>query len=90
LLEDFAKSFSAADETLMPDSYFVRDSEAERSRVHAADLVARVKNNGQHAIHLSEFPAIIAYLRNEARDGDLVVTMGAGNVWEIGRDLVAA
>jgi UDP-N-acetylmuramate--alanine ligase len=88
LLDDFATSFSSADETIVPDIYFVRDSEAERSRVHAADLVARVKNNGQNAIHLPEFPSIIAHLRKEARDGDLVVTMGAGNVWEIGRDLV--
>jgi UDP-N-acetylmuramate--alanine ligase len=90
LLDDFATSFCSADETIVPDIYFVRDSEAERSRVHAADLVARVKNNGQNAIHLPEFPAIIAHLRKEAGEGDLVVTMGAGNVWEIGRDLVAA
>ena len=73
----------------MPDIYFVRDSEAERSRVHAADLVDRVRGNGQSAMHLPEFPAIVAHLRKEARPGDLIVTMGAGNVWEIGRDLVA-
>jgi UDP-N-acetylmuramate--alanine ligase len=89
LLDDFATSFCSADETIVPDIYFVRDSEAERSRVSAADLVGRVRGNGQHAIHLPEFPAILAHLRKEARDGDLVVTMGAGNVWEIGRDLVA-
>ena len=40
LLDDFATSFAAADETIVPDIHFVRDSEAERSRVHAADLVA--------------------------------------------------
>src|SRR5687768_9338376 len=89
LLDDFATSFASADETIVPDIYFVRDSEAERSRVHAADLVARVRGNGQHAVHLPEFPAIVAHLRREARAGDLIVTMGAGNVWEIGRDLVA-
>lgn len=89
LLDDFATSFASADETIVPDIYFVRDSEAERSRVHAADLVARVRGNGQTAIHLPEFPAIVAHLRREAREGDLIVTMGAGNVWEIGRDLVA-
>lgn len=88
LLDDFATSFASADETIVPDIYFVRDSEAERSRVHAADLVARVRGNGQCAIHLPEFPAIVAHLRREAREGDLIVTMGAGNVWEIGRDLV--
>src|SRR5688572_4129207 len=90
LLDDFATSFCSADETIVPDIYFVRDSEAERSRVSAADLVGRVRGNGQHAIHLPEFPDILAHLREESRQGDLIVTMGAGNVWEIGRDLVAS
>ena len=34
-------------------------------------------------------PAIVEYLKKESRAGDLIVTMGAGNVWEIGRDLVS-
>ena len=89
LLDDFAVSFIAADETIVPDIYFVRDSEAERGRVNAADLVDRVTANGQRAIHLPEFASIVDHLRRTAREGDLIVTMGAGNVWEIGRDLVA-
>jgi UDP-N-acetylmuramate--alanine ligase len=88
LLNDFATSFSAADETIVPDIYFVRDSEAERGRVSSADLVERVNHNGQRARHLPRFDAIVDYLRAEARQGDLVVTMGAGNVWEIGKELV--
>ena len=31
---------------------------------------------------------VVEQLKREVREGDLVVTMGAGNVWEIGRDLV--
>ena len=88
LLDDFATSFAAADETIVPDIYFVRDSEAERARVHAEDLVQRVVNNGQRARHLPQFDAIVDYLRGEVREGDLVVTMGAGDVWQIGRRLV--
>jgi UDP-N-acetylmuramate--alanine ligase len=88
LLEDFATSFALADETIVPDIYFVRDSESEKQRVSAADLVNRINQNGQRARHLSEFPAIIDYLKEEISDGDVVLTMGAGNVWEIGRDLV--
>jgi UDP-N-acetylmuramate--alanine ligase len=88
LLNDFATSFAAADETIVPDIFFVRDSEAERSRVSAADLVDRVSRNGQHARHLPRFDAIVDYLRGEVGEGDLVVTMGAGNVWEIGKELV--
>jgi UDP-N-acetylmuramate--alanine ligase len=88
LLDDFATSFSSADETIVPDIYFVRDSEDEKSRVNAANLVERVAANGQTATHLADFPAIVAYLKKAVGPGDLVVTMGAGNVWEIGRDLV--
>jgi UDP-N-acetylmuramate--alanine ligase len=88
LLEDFATSFAAADETIVPDIYFVRDSEEERHAVSSNDLVERVRRNGQRALHLPTFEQIVEHLKREARDGDLIVTMGAGNVWEIGRELV--
>jgi len=88
LLEDFATSFAQADETIVPDIYFVRDSESEKQRVSAADLVSRINQNGQRARHLPQFGSIVEYLKEEIGEGDLVVTMGAGNVWEVGRDLV--
>ncbi len=89
LLEDFADSFAAADETIVPDIYFVRDSESERHKVSSDDLVQRIIKNGHRAIHLPEFAQIVEHLKGNVHDGDLVVTMGAGNVWEIGRDLVS-
>ncbi len=88
LLDDFAVSFSSADETIVPDIYFVRDSESDRQGISSADLVERVKGNGQNARHIPQFERIVSHLRAEAREGDLIVTMGAGNVWEIGRDLI--
>jgi UDP-N-acetylmuramate--alanine ligase len=89
LLQDFAESFAQADETIVPDIYFVRDSEAERQRVSSADLVERINAHGQRARHLPRFDQIVEHLREEAAEGDLIVTMGAGNVWEVGRDLVS-
>jgi UDP-N-acetylmuramate--alanine ligase len=88
LLEDFAASFAEADEVIVPEIYFVRDSEAERGRVSAVDLVDRIVQNGQRARHLSHFDQITSYLKAAARPGDLIVTMGAGNVWEIGKNLI--
>ena len=88
LLEDFAASFAAADLTIVPDIYFVRDSESERHLVSSRELVDRIEQAGQRALHLPEFPDIVRHLRAEAKPGDLIVTMGAGNVWEVGRDLV--
>ena len=90
LLDDFAASFAAADLTIVPDIYFVRDSESERHSVSSADLVARINQNGHQALHLSEFQEIVRYLRNNVAPGDLVVTMVSafGNVWEIGKELI--
>jgi UDP-N-acetylmuramate--alanine ligase len=88
LLGDFATSFAAADETVMPDIFFVRDSEDEKHLVCTEDLVARITAEGHAAVHIPSFDAIVEHLRAEARDGDLIVTMGAGNVNEIGKALV--
>jgi UDP-N-acetylmuramate--alanine ligase len=88
LIDDFAVSFKAADETILPPIYFVRDSEEERQLVSSEDLVARIRQNGHHALHLPTFSEITSHLKRTAKTGDLIVTMGAGNVWEIGRDLV--
>ncbi len=85
LLEQFAQSFASADVVIVPEIYFVRDSQAERGRVSAADLVDRLIDRGVYASHLHPFGAIVDQLRDTARAGDTVVTMGAGPVWRIAR-----
>jgi len=88
LLEDFGSSFADADVTIVPDIYAARDTEADRRSVSTADLVERINRNGQRALHLPRFSQIVEYLRQELRAGDLIITMGAGNISEIGRELV--
>lgn len=87
LLDEFGESFELADETIIPDIYYARDSEADRQSVSAQDLVDRIASHGKSVRHIGAFPQIVEHLKRELREGDLVVTMGAGNVWEIARDL---
>jgi len=89
LLQDFAKSFGAADVVIVPDIYFVRDSEAERELIAASDLVNQIHLNGGEAKYEPAFDRIVGRLGSEVQAGDLVVTMGAGNVWQIADRLVA-
>lgn len=89
LLEDFAQSFSSADVVIVPHIYFVRDSEVEKHKVRAADLVDRLLKRGVTAMHLYPFDAIVEHLNVMCRDGDLVVIMGAGPVWQVARDFLA-
>lgn len=85
LLDEFAQSFSRADIVIVPHIYFVRDSEVEKSRVSAADLVDRLRARGVHAMHLYPFEAIVEQLQNLCRGGDVLVVMGAGPVWQVAR-----
>jgi UDP-N-acetylmuramate--alanine ligase len=89
LMQDFASSFALADETIVPEIYFVRDSDLDRRTVSSQDLVNRINANGQKATFLPDFAAIADHVRASAGQGDLIVTMGAGNVWEIGRELAS-
>lgn len=88
LLEQFAESFSCCDLVIVPPIYFVRDSEQERTRVSADDLVERLRAREVQAIHLNPFEAIVERLEVVCRDGDLLVVMGAGPVGSIAYDFL--
>ncbi len=87
-MDQFAASFSEADIVIVPHIYFVRDSEQERQAVNAGDLVDRLRDHGIQAMHLHPFDAIVEHLDLITRAGDLVVTMGAGDVWKIAREFL--
>lgn len=87
LFDDFAAAFADADEAILSDIYFVRDSEEDRARVSSGELVKQIQLHGQRARHLPRFEQITEYLRSEARPGDLIVTMGAGPICEIAHEL---
>jgi UDP-N-acetylmuramate--alanine ligase len=88
LLDDFARSFAHADVTIVPDIYFVRDSEADMKAVNSGMLVERIVENGREAMYIPTFGAIEDYLMEHMLPGDLVVSMGAGPVWEVTDELV--
>ncbi len=83
LLDEFANAFSAADVVIVPHIYFVRDSEAEKQSVSAADLVDRLRAKGVSAMHLYPFEAIVEALETLTRPGDVLAVMGAGPVFQV-------
>lgn len=88
LLKDFARSFSLATEVIVPDIYFVRDSERERHYISSEDLVSQIRLNGGTAVYRKTMQEISEHLKQSLRGGDLVVTMGAGNIWEVADEIV--
>jgi len=83
LLDDFAESFKLADITIVPEIYFVRDSQTARQEVNAQVLVDRIRASGSEALFIGDFAGICEHLKGKALPGDLVVTMGAGDIWKV-------
>lgn len=88
LLEDFATCFELAQEVIVPAVFEARDSVEERQRTCGRDLVAAVENAGGRARYMPSFDDIATYLQEQAHQGDVIVTMGAGDIWKVADELV--
>ncbi|WP_043886261.1 UDP-N-acetylmuramate--L-alanine ligase [Paenibacillus polymyxa] len=90
LLDQFSRAFSDADEVIIPDIY----SPAGEKRIEGIDsqkLVELIKtNSNKNAKYLPSKDEISSYLLDAVKPGDIVITMGAGDVWKIATALVAA
>lgn len=87
LMKDFAAALAEADEVWLPPIYFARDSEEERRAVTSGDLARHVCNEGGSALALEGLDDAVERGARDLRAGDVVVTMGAGNVDEVAHGL---
>jgi len=88
LLDDFAESFKLADITIVPEIYFVRDSLSAKKEINAEILVERIRANGSEALFIKSFDAICDYLQSNLAYGDVVVSMGAGDIWKVADEYI--
>ena len=86
LFDEFADALSLADHVVLADIYAAR--ETDDLGVSAQKLADRIRENGNDCIYLPSFKEIEEHLLKNCQTGDLVITMGAGNVNEIAYDLV--
>ncbi|HEY1687170.1 MAG TPA: UDP-N-acetylmuramate--L-alanine ligase [Tepidisphaeraceae bacterium] len=89
LLKDFATAFRDADEVLLPPIYNARDTDADRQAVSSPLLAERINASGAFKAQAHpDFAAVVDELKKKAHPDDLIVTMGAGNVYEISQELI--
>ncbi|MES2930166.1 MAG: Mur ligase family protein [Patescibacteria group bacterium] len=86
LLEEFGKSFSAADHVLLLPIYRARE---EDDGSISSDMVARkISENGTDARAFTDFESAEEYMRTLSLDSkDIVVTMGAGEAFKVTDEL---
>jgi len=86
LLSDFSKSFGAVDKIIVIDIYgSVREV---AGGVSSGDLVELIKKEGGDALYIPTIPEVAEFLAQEVKSGDVVITMGAGDVWRVGEMLL--
>ena len=88
LLDDFAQSFKLADVTIVPQIFFVRDTAEAHKQINAQVLVDRIRGEGCQAVFIDDFGRICEYLKDNVTQGDLVVTMGAGDIWKVADEYI--
>jgi UDP-N-acetylmuramate--alanine ligase len=86
LFEEFADALSGFDHVILVDIYAAR--EKDTGLVSAKQLADRIKEKGTDARYLSSFPAAENYLLKNCKKNDLLITMGAGDVYLIGEELL--
>lgn len=88
LLEEFATSFSDADKVLIPEIFAARDTEASRQAVSARILADKIREQGTDVQYLASFGQVCDCLEQNVHAGDVVVTMGAGDVWKVADEYI--
>ncbi len=88
LMDEFARSFHQADTLFVTDIYAA--SEAPIEGVTAEALGERMRQFGHRAVeYVGTVDRGVEALLAVAAEGDMVLTLGAGNVWQAGEKLLA-
>ncbi len=80
LLAEFATAFDEADHVIILDIYPSR--EKDDGTIHSTDLVSKMTH--PHVQYIGKIPHATNYLQNHLQSGDVLLTLGAGDSYEVG------
>jgi UDP-N-acetylmuramate--alanine ligase len=87
LMKEFAKALTLADHVILAKIYPARETDNLGISEHT--LAAEIEALGHPCLTFDTFEEIENYILKNCQSGDLVITMGAGNINEVGADLVS-
>ena len=86
LLPEFAQALTLADHVVLADIYAAR--ETDTLGISSEDLADRIRELGTPCEYFPTFDEIENFLLENCTQGDLLITMGAGDVVNIGEQLL--
>ena len=86
LLNEFGEAFYAADKVIITDIYAAREDNP--GDIHSKDLAEKLYHNNVNVKYISKFEDIVEYLKENIGPNDLLITAGAGPVYQVGELLL--
>lgn len=86
LLDDFAGALSQADEIVLADIYAAR--EKNTIGISSDDLRKHMLEQNTNVYYIPKFEDIENFLLQHVEEGDVLITMGAGDIYKVGDDLL--
>ncbi len=85
LFDEFADAFAQADVLLLADIYAAREKDIYNISSDKLAEAIREKHPDKEVHYISDFGEMAAFVRANAGSGDLVITMGAGDIFKVGK-----
>ena len=82
LFDSFATSFTDADVIIIADIYAAR--EKDNGTINAQQLADEITRHNKNALYCGNFEQITSYLNAHCQKGDLLLTVGAGDIYRVG------
>ncbi len=88
LFDDFAEAFSKADKLILAEIYAAREKNIYK--ISSAQLAERIKEKHpeKEVLFIESFEEMADYVSENAEPGDMVITMGAGDIYKVGEMLL--
>ena len=86
LLDEFANCLLHFDNIIITDIYAAREKNVYG--ISSKDLADKISELGGNVTYIKEFKNIVSYLKENVKENDIVLTMGAGTVTQIGPMLI--
>ena len=88
LLDDFAKVLTNFDNIIITDIYAAR--EINTYNISSIDLVNKIKSLGKEATYISNIDYIAKYIKEHACPDDIILTVGAGTITNLGKKILGS
>lgn len=86
LLDEFSTAFDDADEIIVLDIFAAR--EKDTGEIHSKDLVKKLVERNKDAKYFSSFDEAKKYILSIIKENEMLITIGAGDVYLLGEAII--